>query len=115
MSGNTYGPTYAVTSRSSGSWSPPGSSRALESSVTARTLPRPHRFQLVVAGAQALREHPDLGYGGHGVRVAAPPRQHVDMKMPWDPRAPGVSADCSAGRPLATVTGPGVKQRPHPR
>src|SRR5256714_1178770 len=112
MSGKTYGPTYAVASRSSGSASPGGSSG---SSGTATNLPGPGREQLVVAGAQALRQHPGLGDRGHEVRVAGPPGQHVHMQVPGHTRPgrpPEVGTDVGAVR---RVRGLDRLQRAHLR
>ena len=80
MSGKTYGPTYAVTSRSSGSASPDSAAERIVRHGPA-TLPGPGRPQLVVAGAQVLGQHPDLGDRGHEVRVAAPAREHVHVQV----------------------------------
>src|SRR4051812_18133820 len=89
MSGNTYGPTYAVTSRSCGSASPAGVSPLGISSAIDPNLLGPGCFQLFVADAQRLGKHPDLGDRGHEVRVAAPAGQHVHVQMRGHARAGG--------------------------
>src|SRR3954453_12356992 len=112
MSGKTYGPTYAVTSRSSGSASPFGASptgtpsRAW--SFTPRTLPGPHRFQLVVAGAPALGKHAGLAHRRHEVRVTGPAREYVNVEVSGDPGtcgAPEIGADVHAFRLIRGADG----------
>src|SRR6266511_2720452 len=83
MLGKTYGPTYAVTSSSSGSWS--WCSSLMSRRPYSRS--RPRRAHLLPAGAQVLGEHARLGDGGHEVRVAVPPRQRVQVDVPGDARA----------------------------
>src|SRR5689334_15330813 len=100
MSGKVYGPTYAVTSRSSGRRSPSCSS------VTRRTLPGPRRFQLVVAGAQTLGQDAGLADGGHEIRVAEPSGQHVHVQMVGHART-GRAADVGTDvHAVGVVRGP---------
>src|SRR5437899_10296884 len=112
MSGKTYGPTYAVTSSSSGSSSRPGSSSpsassgGTASSVTRRTLPGPHRLQLVVAGAQTLRQHTGFAHRGHEVGVAQPARQYMHVQMPWNARARGLTQVGAEVHAVGLIRGP---------
>src|SRR5690349_8629952 len=108
MSGNTYGPTYAVTSSSSGRSSPSGS---VGSSLTRVKLSVPDRFQLLVAGTQIFGHHPDLGDAGHEVRVAAPPGQHVHVEMVRDARTGGAADVDPEIEAIGAVGGPDRPQR----
>src|SRR5262245_49288205 len=90
VDGKRYGPTYAVTSRSSGRTSG-ACSGGTPLSLTSGTLRGPCGAQLVVARAQALREYAGFGHRGHEVGVAAPPRQGVHVHVARDSRAGGTS------------------------
>src|SRR5260221_8637768 len=108
MSGNVYGPTYAVTSSSSGSASP------WSASVTAAEgrpgiSDRPVGPQLLPGLRQRLRQHPRLGDRRHEVGVAVPTWERVDVEVSGYAgagRTPDVGTDVYAIGPVCSLQRP---------